>query len=48
MENKLTSHFNFIDYCKNILFNATTQEQKDRMRKIIDYEKEQEKYLYIN
>ena len=47
MQNELTVHFNMLDYYKNLLFNATTEEQEERARKIIAYEKEQENHLYI-
>lgn len=48
MENALTRHCKMLDYYKNLLFNATTEEQEERARKLIDYEKEQEDYLYVN
>lgn len=47
MENELTLHCRMMDYFKNLLFNATTKEQIARARKIIEYEKNQEKHLYV-
>lgn len=48
MKEALTTHCRMLDYFKNLLFNATTEEQEERARKLVNYEKEQEKYLYVN
>lgn len=47
MENDLTTHFKMLDYHKNLLFNATTFEQEQRIRRILNGEIEREKYLCI-
>lgn len=48
MENTLTLHCRMLDYYKNLLFNSTTKEQEERARKILEYETNQEKHLYVN
>ena len=47
MMGNMEDHFRTIDYAKNLLFNATTEEQEKRARNIIEKEKELEKNIYI-
>lgn len=47
MENDLTTHFKSLDYHKDLLFNVTTLDQEQRIRRIIEGELEREKYLNI-
>ena len=47
MNEALETHFIFIDNTKNVLFNATTEEQEEQARHLLDLAAEQEKALYI-
>lgn len=47
MNKALETHFTFIDSTKNVLFNATTPEQEEQARHLLDLAEEQEKALYI-
>lgn len=48
MENAITLHFKLVDYAKDLLFNAMTEEQEKRARRILKYHNKQADYLYIN
>lgn len=47
MNNALETHFIFIDNTKNVLFNATTPEQEEQARHLLELAAEQEKALFI-
>ena len=47
MNDALEIYFMFIDSTKNLLFNATTLEEEQVARRLLDLVKEQEKALYI-
>ena len=48
MENALTTYFQLEDYVKDLLFNSVTIEQELRARSILEKNKQQGNYLYIN
>ena len=47
MTNALETYFIFIDSTKNLLFNATTVEQEEVARHLLDLAREQEKVICI-
>ena len=48
MENALTTYFQLEDYVKDLLFNSVSIEQELRARSILEKNKQQGNYLYIN
>jgi hypothetical protein len=48
MNKALETHFIFIDSTKNLLFNATTPEQEEQAKHLLDLAAEQEKTLFID
>ena len=47
MNKALETHFSLVDYTKNLLFYATTAEQEESARHIMQLVEKQEKLLYI-
>ena len=47
MGKSLSIYFKLVDYAKNLLFNATTDEQEQRARRLLDYHNKQADYLYV-
>jgi hypothetical protein len=48
VENALTRVCRLQDSFKELLFNAVTTEQEERARKLLDYEDNLSKKLYVN
>lgn len=47
MGTTLETHFELIDYIKNLLFNATNEKQEEQARRFLELAKEQEKNFKI-
>lgn len=47
MNEALETHFNVVDFTKNLLFNSTTKEQEDQARHVLELLKSQEERLII-
>lgn len=47
MNEALETHFNLVDFTKNLLFNSTTKEQEEQSRHVLELLKAQEEKLII-
>ena len=43
----LEQHFQIVDSCKNILFNASNERQEERARNLLNAVKDVENYIYV-